>query len=123
MFAAVATPVLRGAIRTLVAPPPAAAAARADAAVGVLRQDVWAAATLAAASPHDLAVTDPAGHTVLWHVGPGRRLERLDGSATTAWSGRFADASVTVDGPAVRLAVAGGNVVLVSQMSLIGRAR
>ena len=123
VFAAIATPVLRGAIRTLVAPPPAAAAARADAAVDALRRDVWAAATLAAASPHELTVTDPAGHAVVWHVGPGRRLDRADGGATTNWSGRFAGAGLTVDGPTVRLAVPGGTVVLVSQVGLIGGLR
>lgn len=124
VFAAVLTPVLHGTIRTLTAPPPAAAAARLDAAVDALRRDVWSAVTLAAASPHELTVTGPAGRAVTWHVGPGPRLDRVDGPASQHWPDRFPDATVAIDGAAVRLTLAdapgfgGGTVILTDQLAL-----
>ena len=123
VFAAVAVPVLRWSIRTLVTPPPAAAAGRLDAAVGTLRRDVWRAGTLAAPSPHELQLTTPDGHTVTWQVGPGDHLQRDD----RRWDGLFPAASVAIDGVAVRLTLPdghgfrGGVVVLPSESALIGR--
>jgi hypothetical protein len=122
-FAAIATPVLRWSIRTLVAPPPAAVAGRLDAAVGSLRRDVWGAVNLAAPSPHELQLTTADGRTVRWHVGPGELLQRGE----QHWSGLFPDAAVAIDGAAVRLTLAdrpgfrGGVTVLPSEATLIGR--
>ena len=121
VFAAVAVPVLRGSVSAMAATPPAVAAGRLDAAVKMLRGDVWGATTLAAPSPHELRLTAADGRTVTWQVGPGDRLHR-DGQR---WTGLFPEAAVDVDGAAVRLSLAdargfhGGVVVLPSEALLL----
>ena len=138
VFAAVAFPVARWSIRALTDPSPTAAA-RLDNAVDALRHDVWQATTLAAPSPHELALAGPGGRSVTWHVGPGgvmRRMERPpsapagrspnDSPARPAkWPGVFPDATVAVDGTAVRLTIPdargyrGGVIVLPGQAALL----
>ncbi len=123
VFAFVARPVLRASIRTVVTPPPAAAGARLDAAIDRLRHDVWRAATLTASSPHELTLTGIDGHAVAWHVGPGDRFQR-DGQA---WPGLFPDATVAVQGAAVRVTFPDGpgfrgcTVTLASQAAMLRR--
>ncbi len=136
LLAVVVRPVLRWTVRSMSAPP--ATALRLDAAVDDLRHDVWAATAVTAPSPHELSLVGPGARTVTWHVGPGDALRRSTGPsavpATTrpaagdrAWAGLFPDATVTADGAAVRLTVAGDRgrpgraVVLPSQVALLTR--
>ena len=133
VFLAVARPVLRGSIRALEAPAAAVAGGRLDAALAVLRADVWQSPAPLAPNPHELALADADGRPVTWHVGPGGGLTRsAPGTADQRWPSLFPVAAtvavdVAVDGAAVRLTIPdapgflGGTVVLPSQAALLAR--
>lgn len=123
LFLYLAYPVARRALLTLATPPTATGAAQLDAAVSAMRHDAWGAVSMVAPSPHELVLTDGAGHAVRWQFGDALLRDghpypaHLPGATVAVGDGGVATLTVP-EGRSVR----GGTVVLQSEAALIGKA-